>query len=306
MKALAPTLDSWEKTGLRFDHQGHSIFYRDQGEGPPLLCVHGFPTASWDWHRLWPELTRRYRVVALDMIGFGFSAKPRDYLYSILDQATIHEKLLGRLKIQRVHVLAHDYGDTVTQELLARYDERQRTGAAGPELASVCFLNGGLFPEVHRALLAQRLLLSPLGPLVARLMNERRFRATFPSIFAPATRPSEEDLHAFWTLIAYADGPRIAHKVIRYMVERRTHRKRWVGTLQSTNVPLRLIAGALDPVSGRHMAERYQELVPAADVVILDEVGHYPQLEAAGAVLNAYLEFRERLGAEDALCSSLA
>ena len=57
MKALAPTLDSWEKTGLRFDHQGHSIFYRDEGEGPPLLCVHGFPTASWDWHR---QLLARY------------------------------------------------------------------------------------------------------------------------------------------------------------------------------------------------------------------------------------------------------
>ncbi len=80
----------------------------------------------------------------------------------------------------------------------------------------------------------------------------------------------------------------------------------WVGTLQRTGVPLRLIAGALDPVSGRHMAERYQELVPAADVVILDEVGHYPQLEAAGAVLDAYLEFRERLGAEGALRSSPA
>ena len=100
MKPLALTLESWEKTGLKFDHQGHSIFYRDEGEGPPLLCV---------------------------------------------------------------HVLAHDYGDTVTQELLARYDERQLTGGAGPELASVCLLNGGLFPEVHRALLAQRLLLSPLG-----------------------------------------------------------------------------------------------------------------------------------------------
>ncbi len=300
------TLDEWEKTGRRFDHHGHSIFYRDEGEGLPLLCVHGFPTASWDWHRLWPELRRRYRVVALDMIGFGFSAKPRDYVYSILDQATIHEQLLGRLGIRRVHILAHDYGDTVTQELLARRDERRATGGAGPELESVCFLNGGLFPEVHRALLAQRLLLSPLGRFVGRLMSERRFRATFPSIFGPTTRPSAKDLREFWTLVSRGDGTRIAHKLIRYMVERREHRERWVGTLRRGDVPLRLINGALDPVSGRHMAERYRELVPLADVVMLEQVGHYPQVEAPQAVLSAYLEFRERLQSGAAPLSSPA
>jgi len=91
---------------------------------------------------------RKYKgrsVVAPDLIGFGWSDKPRAYDYSIIDQATLCEGLLRELGAERVHVLAHDYGDSVAQELLARHEERDSRGT--PALQSVCFLNGGLFPE---------------------------------------------------------------------------------------------------------------------------------------------------------------
>jgi pimeloyl-ACP methyl ester carboxylesterase len=284
-------LDDWRHAGARFYYRGEPIFYRDDGRGPALLCIHGFPTASWDWHKLWPALTERFRAVAPDMIGFGLSAKPRSYDYSICDQATLHESLLDALGIARVHVLAHDYGDTVAQELLARHGERRAAGAAGPVIASVCFLNGGLFPEVHRARAAQKLLHSPLGPLLGRLMSERGFRRSFAPIFGPHTQPSDEELAVAWALVAHNDGPRVAHRLIRYIAERREFRERWVGALQGTDVPLRFINGPADPVSGAHMAARYRELVPKADVVLLDGIGHYPQLEAPERVLAAYLEF---------------
>mgnify|MGYP003377880407 CR=1 FL=1 len=61
-------------------------------------------------------------------------------------------------------------------------------------------------------------------------------------------------------------------------------------------VPVRLIAGLADPVSGAHMVARYRALVPAPDVVELAAVGHYPQLEAPDAVLAAAIEFLDRAG----------
>lgn len=284
-------LDEWQRGGARFDYRGQPIFYRIDGSGPALLCIHGFPTASWDWHKLWPGLTARFRVVAADMIGFGLSAKPRRYDYSIRDQATLQEALLAALGIADVHVLAHDYGVTVAQELLARHDERQAAGTPTPRLHSICFLNGGLFPEAHRARRAQQLLHSPLGPLLGRLMSERRFRQSFVPIFGPRTPPSDDELATAWTLVAHNDGQRIAHRLIRYIAERRASRERWVGALQRTGVPLRFINGPADPVSGAHAAARYRELVPHPDVVLLDGIGHYPQLEAPERVLEAYLEF---------------
>jgi pimeloyl-ACP methyl ester carboxylesterase len=284
------SLEAWRSAGADFDYNGNPIFYRDDGHGPALVCIHGFPTASWDWHKLWPQLTERFRVVAADMIGFGFSPKPPGYSYSIHDQATLHESLLQQLGIDFIHVLAHDYGDTVAQELLARYEERRRASVAGIKIESICFLNGGLFPEAHRARLVQKLLRTPLGPLLARLSSENGFRKSMSAIFGPETQPSEDELRTMWMLVSANDGWRVMPRLIRYIDERRRHRERWVGALQTTKVPLRFVNGALDPVSGRRMAERYRELVPNPDVVILDNIGHYPQLEDPEAVLRAFLE----------------
>ncbi len=288
-------LYDWRSAGKTFAYNGHAIFYREQGQGPALLCIHGFPTASWDWHLLWPELTQRFRVIALDMIGFGYSAKPPTYPYSIRDQATIHEALLRELGIDFIHVLAHNYGDSVAQELLARYEQRRQASAAGIKIESVCFLNGGLFPEAHRARLIQKLLLSPVGSLLSRLSSARRFRRSLAAVFGPNTRPSDDELKAAWLLVTHNDGYKIAHRLIRYIPERREQRARWVGAMQQTKVPLRLIDGAADPVSGAHMAARYHELVPHADVVLLDGIGHYPQIEDPAGVLRAFLEFVEPL-----------
>src|SRR5687768_4425762 len=134
-------LDDWKRKGAPFDHRGHRIFHRVSGNPrnrPALLCIHGFPTASWDWHELWDTLCGRFAcVVAADMIGYGFSAKPRGYRYSVPDQADLHEGLLRQLGIRRVHVLAHDFGDTVAQELIARHDERLAQGDTSLALESV-------------------------------------------------------------------------------------------------------------------------------------------------------------------------
>lgn len=80
------------------------------------------------------------------------------------------------------------------------------------------------------------------------------------------------------------------------MAERRTHRERWVGALLTTKVPMRLVDGALDPVSGAHLAARYRDLVPDPDVVLLPRVGHYPQVEDPAGVLAAYLAFSQARG----------
>jgi len=267
------------------------------GSGDVLVLIHGFPTASWDWQALWTDLCGRFALVlAPDLLGFGFSDKPRRYDYSIQDQADLLERLLEEMGVRRVHLLAHDYGDTVAQELLARDLAWRQSGGGALEILSCCLLNGGLFPETHRPRLVQRLLATPIGPLLARLITRRVFERSLASLFGPRTQPSAGELGAFWTLVVHNDGLSIAHRIIGYMAERRLRRERWVGALVDTPVPLRLIAGSVDPVSGAHMVARYRELLPRPDVVLLDEIGHYPQVEAPAGVLAAFLQFQARIG----------
>lgn len=285
-------LADWRGQGRDFDFRGHALRYWTAGaaSAEPLLLIHGFPTASWDWHYLWASLAKKYHLIACDMLGFGDSAKPRGHAYSLLEQADLQQALLAHLGIQApLHVLAHDYGDSVAQELLARHHEQRI------RLASCVFLNGGLFPETHRPVLVQKLLLSPIGALIGRLFNRQKLAANFARVFGPQTQPSEEELDDYWRLIAHNDGPGVMHRLIRYMPERRVQRARWLAAMQQGGVPLRVIDGAVDPISGAHMLARYRELIPAPDTVLLDGIGHYPQIEAPEQVLEHYLAFRQTL-----------
>ena len=286
-------LSAWRAGGREIQYRGHAIFVRGGGapDAHALLLIHGFPTASWDWEALWPALTQRYRVLALDLLGFGFSDKPRRYDYSLVDQAELCEAYLCAEGVRDYHVLAHDYGDSVAQELLAR----QSDPGERPRLHSVAFLNGGLFPETHRPVLLQKLLLSPLGPVFARLASRESLAANLRRIFGPGTPLDAELVDAFWSLMQHNEGDAVMHRLIRYIPERRRRRERWLQAMQATKLPLKLIDGLADPVSGGHMVARYRELVPDPDVTELPGIGHYPQVEAPEAVLAAYLQFRARI-----------
>lgn len=281
---MIPSLETWAAAGGHFDFRGHRVFHRADGpvDAPALLLIHGFPTASWDWCKLWPDVALTHRLVAADMLGLGFSAKPRGHRYTVGEQADLFLAALEQAGVGECAVLAHDLGDTVAQELIARAIERRLP----VRLRGVILLNGGLFPETHRPVLLQKLLLSPLGPLIARLSSRAKLGANLTAIAGDA-KPTEAELDAMWTLMSRDDGCLALPGLIRYMVERRENRERWVGALQNCPVPLTVINGSADPISGAHMIARLRELQIPADIVELPRVGHYPQMEAPQAVLAA-------------------
>ncbi len=254
------------------------------------MLIHGFPTASWDWHRVWPTLTSLGPLLAPDLLGFGYSAKPHPYPYSLRDQAQLILALCRQHNIEQVHVLAHDYGDSVAQELLALTQENL---ADELKIQSVYLLNGGIVPGQHRPRPVQKLLLGPLGPLVARCINLSTFRRSFAAVFGPQTQPDLADLAACWQLLEQHGGRRVMPAVSQYQRERRRYKDRWVNALRDASCPTGAYIGELDPVSGAHMADSLSRLCPDLHLTRDANIGHYPQLEAPDALSQAYLAFRK-------------
>ena len=83
--SVSPELERWRESGDYLQYQSRNIFYHDSGgtSSDVILMMHGFPTSSWDWRFLWQDLKQDHRLVALDMLGFGFSDKPKQHQYSI-------------------------------------------------------------------------------------------------------------------------------------------------------------------------------------------------------------------------------
>ncbi|MEO1192310.1 MAG: alpha/beta hydrolase [Pseudomonadota bacterium] len=289
---LPPALAAWQAEGAFFDLLGERVFVRQEGSGPPLLLLHAYPTASWGFHRILPGLTARFRVIAPDLPGSGLSSKPRRGDYSIARLGDVVEALLDRLQVGRLHVLAHGYTASVAQELLARDNVR---AAKDARLMSLCFLSAGLFPEVAQTTRLQRLMLSPLGPLLARFAPQPFgiFSKQLAESFGRKTQPSEEDLQIIWALLRANGGQRVVPRVIGYLTERQRVQDRLVGALEQARVPLALMVAPDDDLSGEAILRVWRRRLPLAPVYRLpDGVGHYPPLECPQDVQRAYAAFR--------------
>lgn len=263
-----------------------SIDFEQNSDKETILFIHGFPSAAWDWHFQWKHLSGQYRLLCLDLLGFGLSAKPKNHQYSLLEQADIVQALLNIQGVKQYHILAHDYGDSVAQELLSRQDDSQKV----PSIMSICFLNGGLFASHHRPIFTQKLLKSWLGGLASHFINKTSLTRGFNKIFAKHSQPSDYELDTLWQLIEHNNGKRVLPKLLSYLDERKQHGARWTQSMINTELPLYFINGVHDPISGQHMLDHYIDIIPHPKTTAL-EVGHYPQLEAPEEVLALYQAF---------------
>lgn len=289
--ALTPRVRAWRERGAEELVRGRRIHvFRRDGRRPVLLLLHGFPSSSYDW-RLLLEQEPEHAVLAFDCLGFGLSEKPRGHDYSLAEQADVAEALVAMHHPgEPVFAVGHDMGTSVATELMARDLE----GRLEMDLRGALLFNGSMIQGAASPTLAQRLLRGRAGALFAQLSSERFFRQQFGSIFSEAHPLSDEEAADQWSLIAHEGGQRLGHRLISYMDEREAKAARWHGALRDWPRPLHLAWGMRDPVATPRVLDGVTALRPGAPLARLEDLGHYPQIEAPAAVAAA---LRGALGA---------
>lgn len=274
----------WGRSGENAEFRGHAIHvHRRDGDEPPLVLLHGFPSSSYDWRLLLQALPGR-AILAFDFLGFGLSDKPRDHVYSLRWQADLTEELIRRYAPGGpVFVVAHDMGTSVATELMARELE----GRATIEVAGILLFNGSILLDRARPTPSQRLLRSRVGPLAARLTSERLFRHQFGSIFSADHPLTSDEADDQWALLRNGGGHRLGHRLVHYMDEREEYAERWHGAVRDWPGRLDLVWGMRDPVAVPAVLDGLRELRPSAPVTELADVGHYPQIEAPARLAAA-------------------
>ena len=302
-----PKIRDWAQQGKYFNFNGYPIFYYDSyvrdptaRSKPTLLLLHGYPTTSMDWLYMRDALEEQFHLIAPDYIGYGLSAKPVAFTYTISAQVNMIEQLMNSLELNRYHLLAHDVGDTIAQEFLARQvDGRPYI------IQSTVFLNGGLFPETHRAFLGMKLLKTPIiGEIMQNFLPRSVFGSAFNRVFGPSTQRNQQELDEVIELLFYNAPYNLLQQLQCYINERAANRDRWVNainqvqTLEKNPIRIRIINGPYDPISGKHMVDRYREVITNPDTCLLDaHIGHYPNLEDPENTLKCFFEFHRSLSA---------
>jgi pimeloyl-ACP methyl ester carboxylesterase len=100
------------------------VAYYEEGNGEPLLLLHGCPFSSFIWRKVIDRLSSHYRCLAPDLLGLGDTEAPEGADWSLRAQAAMVVGFLDALGIQRAHVVGHDHGGAVAQLLAAEHPER--------------------------------------------------------------------------------------------------------------------------------------------------------------------------------------
>jgi len=284
MAELTPRTAAWRRAGTFIELDNRRIFVRERARDstrPPLLFLHGYPSSSYDWRHAFDALGQ-HRLIVFDFLGFGLSDKPRDQVYSLRVQADIAEAIARRFGSEPVTIVSHDMGSSVATELLAR----ELDGKLSFKLRSALLFNASLVREQASLLRGQKLLLSPVGPIAARLTSKFGFRRQFASIFSKAHPLSDEEAADQWSLLAHGGGHRLLDRLIYYNRERVTPptSDRWHSALREWPGRLELAWAQLDPICTEAVLQAVLRLRPQAKVTRLSGLGHYPQLEDPMAV----------------------
>ena len=253
---------------------GGEVAFVDEGAGPAVVLLHGFPTSSYLWRRFVPLLSTRMRVIAPDMLGYGESEKPAGADLTMRAQAGYVGELLARLGIEEFAVVGHDLGGAVAQMLAL--EGRVPTMVL---LDSVCFdawpIEGvrmlqAATPEQRTPEFVEGVirLTFDLGASHREFLDE--------SAIGSYLRPWMEDPAAFFRAVEAIDGLGVAGREAE---------------LAALETPTLLIWGEDDPFIPPDLGERLGELLSGGTVALLPGCSHFVTEDAGPTVEQLMYEF---------------
>ena len=285
------TSNEWKSKGKFIQVNNNRLFVIDTNNGintsqKSMVILHGYPTSSFDYYKVLPELSKNYRVILHDHLGFGFSDKPKDVNYSLVTQADIALELWRQLGLKKIFLFAHDYGTSVATEIIARYNANE----LDIEIEQLILTNGSIHIELSQLRTIQKLLKHKiLGKYIAKLTNFPIFRKNMKNIYFDTSRVTDNELKEMWKLIELDGGRKVIHKLTQYINERYLHWNRWVGALKETQIPTKIIWAKNDPIAVPAIAELLAEEIPNNTLNWIENTGHFLMLENPDELLDLIL-----------------
>ncbi len=251
---------------------GATIHFQEFGEAshPTLLLIHGYTASTYVWRTVAPLLAgENFHVVAVDLLGFGYSDKPAAFDYTIASQARMIERFMNRLGIGKATIVGSSYGGAVASTLALDYAERVErlilVGAVcNDEALDNPVLKLAVIPLVGE-------LLTPFM-LDSKLLSKARMKETFA--------PSNQHLvttERVESVIRPLKAKDAHHSVLT--AARNWNANRIQEDAHLINQPTLLIWGEDDTVIPVHNGQCLYDSILNSRLVVLKDCGHLPQEE---------------------------
>ncbi len=237
----AEILRQYERRGSAFTAMGVQSFVLREGEGEPVVCVHGVPASAFLYRRVVTELSRRsLEGVAFDLPGLGLAERPRDFDYSWTGLGRFAHAAVEALGLPRYHLVVHDIGGPVGFELAAAAPER---------VLSLTVLNTIVRPlGFSRPWMMAPFTVRGLGPLWLMTARGPVFRMLMrQNGIAEPSATSDDELEVYVRLLHRGDGGRAFLRIMKSFELTAEKTQLYEGVLTSSRYPVQIIWGDRDP-----------------------------------------------------------
>jgi pimeloyl-ACP methyl ester carboxylesterase len=292
------TVKDWVSGGKYMKFEGLDIFVHSSGrapvEGHGVLVVHGYPGSSWDFSNVVAKVEKKTKIVVPDMIGFGQSETPLTGTFkdnfSLMKQADLYEAVAADEGLETVILVAHDMGQTVGLDLMARQEE----GKLPFRIKHAILVNGStvvdLIQETPGQVASLKLPDRALDKAAPKEEWLKDLRPTYGAKMQADKAALDKALECQVAQIYANNGALVMSNIVRYLLERKEFYNRWVGTFTGFHsAPMTVLWGLDDPVAKVVMADRVKAWRPETDLYKLKGVGHWPSIEAADVIAEAIL-----------------
>jgi pimeloyl-ACP methyl ester carboxylesterase len=254
----------------------HRIMYSEGGQGEPVLLLHGFGASADSWNRMGALLTKKHRVIAPDLPGWGQSTRIDSASYAYPQQVERLHQLVTRLELKRFHLLGHSMGGFLASAYAARFPEEVMTlGLLAP--------HGVTEPQPSELALS---VAAGDNWLVARSAPE--FDRLLDKVFA---RRPYLPKSVFKLLAAHAI--RGSAKSAKIFAEMQTNDPALSERLGQITAPALVIWGDQDRVLHVSCGEVFRQGIKNSELLVLPGIGHMPLVESARECTRAWMAFVE-------------
>ena len=289
--APPPPLPNWvDVAEYPFEHHWARLragwmHYVAEGTGRPVLFVHGTPTWSFEFRHLIRALSREFRCVAPDHLGFGLSERPVGVHYSAEEHAKNLAEFAESLSLEDFDLVVHDYGGPIGLPLALERPGRVRR---------LVLLNTWMWrldddPDMRRK---ARIAGSALGRILYRRLNFS-LRVIAPSAFGDRRKLTPEIHRQYLSVFPDPDSrEKVLWALARGLLgEGKFYESLWQQRARLAGVPALIVWGMKDSAFRPHLLERWKAALPQARVVESPNAGHWPHEEEPEAVIEAIGDF---------------
>ncbi len=282
-------IDCRGETGMNsrqstFEYKGFSINYEDQGQGQPVIFLHGFGASIYTWRNLVPYFSKTHRVIAIDLKGHGLSDKPKDNNYSVADQSDIIYEFIKEHSLDNVTLVGNSMGGAIS---ISTYLMQCDNGTQ--HISKLVLIDSASYKQrLPDFIFVLRI---PIINVLLPCLTSTKFRAgkVLNEAFFDRTKITDDIVATYASYLALPGASyaltKTAQQIIPSNFDELTERYKTI------KIPVLIIWGEKDTIIPLEVGRKLAANIPNSKLVVIPNCGHIPQEECPSQTIEAMESF---------------